>query len=139
MRSAWPRLPTPPPAVTAQLSPCAQQDAVSGFDIGSPEVQAQFDQLGMKPDEFMNKVWSDPELVAGMSNPKVQAALMDMQKNPMNAMKHMQDPEVSKVLMRMQQIMQPQASVPSIPDVHAADHAASPRAAVDTSCCVRRA
>ena len=56
---------------------------------------------------FHVQIWSDPELVSGMSNPKVQAAIMDIQKNPMNMMQHMSDPEVSKVLMKMQQMFAP--------------------------------
>lgn len=37
---------------------------------------------------------ADPELAAGFSNPKVQAAIMDISNNPMNITKYNNDPEV---------------------------------------------
>jgi len=86
----------------------ALMDQMGGFDMNSPEVQQQFEQLGMKPDEFVSKIWSDPDLMQGMSNPKVQAALADIQANPANAFKHMSDPDVSKVIMRMNEMFSPQ-------------------------------
>ena len=33
-------------------------EAIDGFDINSPEVQQQFDALGMKPEDMMQKVRS---------------------------------------------------------------------------------
>ena len=40
---------------------------------------------------------ANPELAAGFSNPKVQAAIMDISANPMNIMKYQSDPEIMKV------------------------------------------
>lgn len=37
---------------------------------------------------------ANPELASGFSNPKVQAAIMDISANPMNIMKYQSDPEV---------------------------------------------
>eukprot|EP00983_Pelagomonas_calceolata_P068348 1149883-Pelagomonas_calceolata.AAC.6 len=37
---------------------------------------------------------SNPELAAGFSNPKVQAAIMDISQNPMNVVKYNDQPEV---------------------------------------------
>jgi len=87
----------------------AVAEAVGGFDLSSPEVQAQFEALGMKPEELMQKMWSDPELMQGLMNPKVQAAIADIQRNPANMLKHMSDPEVSRIMLKMQQMFAPQA------------------------------
>ena len=81
---------------------------MGGFDLSSPEVQAQFEALGMKPEELMQKMWSDPELMQGLMNPKVQAAIADIQRNPANMLKHMSDPEVSRIMLKMQQMFAPQ-------------------------------
>jgi hypothetical protein len=37
---------------------------------------------------------SNPELAAGFSNPKVQAAIMDISANPLNVSKYSDQPEV---------------------------------------------
>jgi|LauGreSBDMM110SN_4_FD.fasta_scaffold223066_1 hypothetical protein len=37
---------------------------------------------------------SNPELASGFSNPKVQAAIIDISQNPMNIVKYQNDPEV---------------------------------------------
>lgn len=37
---------------------------------------------------------SNPDLAAGFSNPKVQAAIMDISQNPMNIVKYNDQPEV---------------------------------------------
>jgi hypothetical protein len=39
---------------------------------------------------------STPDLAAGFSNPKVQAAIIDISQNPMNIMKYQNDPEIMK-------------------------------------------
>ncbi len=38
---------------------------------------------------------ANPELAAGFSNPKVQAAILDISQNPMNIVKYNDQPEVS--------------------------------------------
>lgn len=50
---------------------------------------------------------ANPELAAGFSNPKVQAAIIDISSNPMNIMKYQNDPEVMKVLEKVTEIFQP--------------------------------
>ena len=54
----------------------------------------QFDELGLKPEDVISKVMSNPELASGFSNPKVQAAIIDISQNPMNIVKYQNDPEV---------------------------------------------
>eukprot|EP00798_Chlamydomonas_sp_ICE-L_P000946 gene946-33933_t len=52
----------------------------------------------------------NPELAAGFSNPKVQAAIMDISQNPMNIMKYQSDPEIMKVLEVVTEVFQPQVN-----------------------------
>lgn len=63
-------------------------------DINSPEVQEQFAAMGMKPEDVLTQIMSDPELAAAFQNPKVQAAVMDCSTNPMNITKYQNDPEI---------------------------------------------
>ena len=58
------------------------------------KVNQQFNDLGLKPEDVISKVMSDPELASGFSNPKVQAAIIDISQNPMNIVKYQNDPEV---------------------------------------------
>ena len=83
--------------------------SLADFDPSGPEAQAQFDALGVKPEEMMAKVMGDPELMKGFANPKVQRALVDLQKDPMKMFEHMGDPEVGPVLRRMQEVFAPEA------------------------------
>lgn len=73
----------------------------------SPEFKQQFEQLGMKPEEMMQKLLSDPELMSSFQNPKVQKAVMELSTNPMAIMNYQNDPEVMKVLMKLQEMMAP--------------------------------
>lgn len=63
-------------------------------DINSPEVQEQFAQMGMKPEDVLTKIMQDPELAQSFQNPKVQQAVMDCSTNPMNITKYQDDPEI---------------------------------------------
>ena len=63
-------------------------------DINSPEVQEQFAQMGMKPEDVLTKIMQDPELAQAFQNPKVQQAVMDCSTNPMNITKYQDDPEI---------------------------------------------
>lgn len=63
-------------------------DMLKDFDINSPEVQQQFDAMGMKPEDMISKIMSNPELTMAFQSPKVQAAIMDCSQNPMNITKY---------------------------------------------------
>ncbi len=41
------------------------------MDFSQEKVQAQFSELGLKPEDVINKVLATPDLAAGFSNPKV--------------------------------------------------------------------
>lgn len=77
-------------------------------DINSPEVQEQFAQMGMKPEDVLTQIMQDPELASAFQNPKVQAAVMDCSANPMNITKYQNDPEVMKTFEKLASLF-PQA------------------------------
>ncbi|KXZ55944.1 hypothetical protein GPECTOR_2g1495 [Gonium pectorale] len=85
-------------------------EMMKGMDFNQDKVNKQFAELGLKPEDVISKVMSNPELAAGFSNPRVQAAIMDISQNPMNIMKYQTDPEVMKVLEKVTEIFQPQVN-----------------------------
>ncbi|GAX86130.1 hypothetical protein CEUSTIGMA_g13543.t1 [Chlamydomonas eustigma] len=82
-------------------------EMMKSMDFNQAKVNAQFDELGLKPEDVISKVMSDPDLASGFSNPKVQAAIMDISQNPMNIVKYQQDPEIMSVLEKVTQVFQP--------------------------------
>ncbi|GLC43812.1 hypothetical protein PLESTB_000910600 [Pleodorina starrii] len=83
-------------------------DMMKNMDFNQDKVNRQFAELGLKPEDVISKVMANPELAAGFSNPKVQAAIIDISSNPMNIMKYQTDPEIMKVLEKVTEIFQPQ-------------------------------
>jgi len=83
-------------------------------DLNSPEVKAQFDQLGMSPQEVVSKILADPELAQAFQNPKVQQAIMELSSNPMAMMKYQNDPEIMNLMTKIATVF-PQANVPPPP------------------------
>ena len=79
-------------------------DMLKGFDMNSPEVKAQFDQMGMKPEDVISKIMSNPEMTAAFQNPRVQAAIMDCSANPMNISKYVDDAEVMATFEKISQL-----------------------------------
>ncbi|GIL70010.1 hypothetical protein Vretimale_19691 [Volvox reticuliferus] len=83
-------------------------DMMKNMDFNQDKVNRQFAELGLKPEDVISKVMANPELASGFSNPKVQAAILDISSNPMNIMKYQTDPEVMRVLEKVTEIFQPQ-------------------------------
>ncbi len=83
-------------------------DMLKGFDMNAPEVQAQFDQMGMKPEDVISKIMSNPEMTVAFQNPRVQAAIMDCSTNPMNITKYQDDKEIMDVFYQISNMF-PQA------------------------------
>jgi len=105
------------PGSAGAAGPAATAPAMPGVpDMNDPTVKAQFDALGTNPQELMQKMMQDPELVAAMMKPNVSAALMDVSQNPMNMSKYAGDAEVMGVLNKMQAMvmggMTPPAGMP---------------------------
>lgn len=74
--------PPPPPLQGMGMSPEMMQ-MMSQMDFSQEKVQAQFSELGLKPEDVIQKVLATPDLAAGFSNPKVQQAIFDISQNPM--------------------------------------------------------
>ncbi|KAF5839505.1 hypothetical protein DUNSADRAFT_576 [Dunaliella salina] len=82
-------------------------EMMKSMDFNQDKVNAQFQELGLKPEDVISKVMSNPELAAGFSNPKVQAAIMDISQNPMNVVKYNDQPEIMKVLEKVTEVFKP--------------------------------
>lgn len=72
-------------------------DSLKNFDISSPEVKEQFDQIGLTPEEVISKIMANPDVAVAFQNPRVQAAIMDCSQNPMSIIKYQNDKEVMDV------------------------------------------
>lgn len=83
------------------------------MDFSQEKVQAQFSELGLKPEDVIQKVMATPDLAAAFSKPNVQQAIFDISQNPMNIVKYQDDPEVRIVLEKVTEIFGPQMSAPS--------------------------
>lgn len=79
--------------------------AAPGMNMSSDEVKQQFDQLGVSPEELMQKVMADPELQQAFQQPRIQNALMECSQNPMNIAKYNDDEEVMRVFTKISSMM----------------------------------
>ncbi|KAI3684569.1 hypothetical protein L6452_33793 [Arctium lappa] len=79
-------------------------DSLKNFDISSPEVKEQFDQIGLTPEEVISKIMANPDVAMAFQNPRVQAAIMDCSQNPMSIMKYQNDKEVMNVFNKISEL-----------------------------------
>lgn len=79
-------------------------DNLKNFDLNSPEVKQQFDQIGLTPEEVISKIMANPDIAMAFQNPRVQQAIMDVSQNPMNIVKYQNDKEVMDVFNKIQQL-----------------------------------
>ncbi|KAJ4912182.1 hypothetical protein Rs2_06803 [Raphanus sativus] len=79
-------------------------ETLKNFDLNSPEVKQQFDQIGLTPEEAISKIMQNPDVAMAFQNPRVQAALMECSENPMNIMKYQNDKEVMDVFNKISQL-----------------------------------
>ncbi|KAL8459660.1 hypothetical protein ACS0TY_036955 [Phlomoides rotata] len=56
-------------------------DSLKNFDLSSPEIKQQFDQIGLTPEEVISKIMANPDVAMAFQNPRVQAAIMDVSNN----------------------------------------------------------
>nr|GLL40470.1 protein TIC 40, chloroplastic isoform X2 [Ipomoea trifida] len=68
-------------------------DTLKNFDLSSPEVKQQFDQIGLTPEEVISKIMANPDIAMAFQNPRIQAAIMDVSQNPYNIGKYQADKE----------------------------------------------
>ncbi|XP_078433203.1 hydroxyproline-rich glycoprotein family protein [Wolffia australiana] len=86
-------------------------DSLKNFDISSPEVKQQFEQIGLTPEEVISKIMANPDIAMAFQNPRVQAAIMDCSQNPFSITKYQNDKEVMDVLNKISELF-PGASGP---------------------------
>ncbi|KAI7727027.1 hypothetical protein M8C21_007514, partial [Ambrosia artemisiifolia] len=79
-------------------------DSLNNFDISSPEVKQQFDQIGLTPEEVISKIMANPDVALAFQNPRVQAAIMDCSQNPMSIIKYQNDKEVMDVFNKISEL-----------------------------------
>ncbi|KAG2703786.1 hypothetical protein I3760_06G153100 [Carya illinoinensis] len=79
-------------------------DSFKDFNLNSPEVKQQFDQIGLSPEETLAKIMGDPELRLAFQNPRIQAAIMDCSQNPLSIAKYQNDKEVMDLFNKISQL-----------------------------------
>nr|AFK40076.1 unknown [Lotus japonicus] len=79
-------------------------DTLKNFDLNSPEVKQQFDQIGLSPEEVISKIMANPDVAMAFQNPRVQAAIMDCSQNPLNIAKYQNDKEVMDVFNKISEL-----------------------------------
>ncbi|KAF5747467.1 protein TIC 40 chloroplastic [Tripterygium wilfordii] len=79
-------------------------DTLKDFDLNSPEVKQQFDQIGLTPEEVISKILANPEVAMAFQNPRVQQAIMECSQNPMSITKYQNDKEVMDVFNKISEL-----------------------------------
>ncbi|KAK8541721.1 hypothetical protein V6N13_137688 [Hibiscus sabdariffa] len=79
-------------------------DSLKNFDLNSPEVKQQFDQIGLTPEEVISKIMANPEVAMAFQNPRVQAAIMECSQNPLSIAKYQNDKEVMDVFNKISEL-----------------------------------
>ncbi|XP_030943438.1 protein TIC 40, chloroplastic isoform X2 [Quercus lobata] len=79
-------------------------DSLKSFDLNSPEVKQQFDQIGLTPEEAISRIMANPEVAMAFQNPRVQAAIMDCSQNPLSIAKYQNDKEVMDVFNKLSEL-----------------------------------
>ncbi|GKV47072.1 hypothetical protein SLEP1_g54007 [Rubroshorea leprosula] len=79
-------------------------ESLKNFDLSSPEVKQQFDQIGLTPEEVISKIMANPDVAMAFQNPRVQQAIMDCSQNPMSIAKYQNDKEVMDVFAKISEL-----------------------------------
>ncbi|XP_044468115.1 protein TIC 40, chloroplastic-like [Mangifera indica] len=79
-------------------------DTLKNFDLNSPDIKQQFDQIGLTPEEVIAKIMANPDVAMAFQNPRVQAAIMDCSQNPMSIAKYQNDKEVMDVFNKISEL-----------------------------------
>ncbi|KAL6498215.1 hypothetical protein OROGR_028612 [Orobanche gracilis] len=79
-------------------------DTLRNFDLSSPEIKQQFDQIGLTPQEVISKVMENPDVAMAFQNPRVQAAILDCSQNPLSIAKYQNDKEVMDVFNKITEL-----------------------------------
>ncbi|KAG8659782.1 protein TIC 40, chloroplastic [Manihot esculenta] len=79
-------------------------ESLKNFDLSSPEVKQQFDQIGLTPEEVISKIMANPDVALAFQNPRVQQAIMDCSQNPLSISKYQNDKEVMDVFNKISEL-----------------------------------
>lgn len=79
-------------------------ESLKNFDLSSPEVKQQFDQIGLTPEEVISKIMANPDVALAFQNPRVQQAIMDCSQNPLSIAKYQNDKEVMDVFNKISEL-----------------------------------
>lgn len=79
-------------------------DSLKNFDLNSPDVKQQFDEIGITPEEVISKIMANPDVAMAFQNPRIQAAIMDVSQNPYNIGKYQSDKEVMDVFNKISEL-----------------------------------
>ncbi|KAI3972813.1 hypothetical protein MKX01_019471 [Papaver californicum] len=79
-------------------------DSLKNFDLSSPEVKEQFDQIGLTPEDVIAKIMANPDVAMAFQNPRVQQAIMDCSQNPLSIAKYQNDKEVMDVFNKISEL-----------------------------------
>ncbi|KAJ8761210.1 hypothetical protein K2173_001266 [Erythroxylum novogranatense] len=79
-------------------------ESLKNFDLNSPEVKQQFDQIGLTPEEVIKKIMANPDVAMAFQNPRVQQAIMDCSQNPLSIAKYQNDKEVMDVFNKISEL-----------------------------------
>ncbi|KAJ6369582.1 hypothetical protein OIU76_027927 [Salix suchowensis] len=80
-------------------------DSLKNFDLSSPEIKQQFDQIGLTPEEVISKIMANPDVALAFQNPRVQQAIMECSQNPLSIAKYQNDKEVMDVFNKISEIL----------------------------------
>ncbi|XP_074557400.1 protein TIC 40, chloroplastic-like [Curcuma longa] len=79
-------------------------DSLKNFNLNSPEVKQQFEQIGLTPEEVISKIMANPDVAMAFQNPKVQAAILDCSQNPLSIAKYQNDKEIMDVFTKISEL-----------------------------------
>jgi len=79
---------------------------VKGFrgQMDDPQMKSQLESMNVSPDILMQKLMNEPELCAMLQKPNIMNAVLDMQKDPSNMSKYVNDPEIMKFITKMNEL-----------------------------------
>ncbi|XP_073043637.1 protein TIC 40, chloroplastic-like isoform X2 [Primulina eburnea] len=79
-------------------------ESLKSFDLNSPEIKQQFDEIGLTPEEAITKIMANPDVAMAFQNPRVQAAITECSQNPLNIAKYQNDKEVMDVFNKIAEL-----------------------------------
>ncbi|KAJ8490935.1 hypothetical protein OPV22_012656 [Ensete ventricosum] len=79
-------------------------ESLKNFNLSSPEIKQQFEQVGLTPEEVISKIMANPDVAMAFQNPKVQAAILDCSQNPLSIAKYQNDKEVMDVFTKISEL-----------------------------------